>query len=208
MHFVDIQFLQSPVSPALLMGDYGSQKTVQAINNLCNSAGGTVYSDQGLQHMTFFHDTMNNIVQNVISTESILRSLNEYRAITDQEQLCYVHPMMQLPIVCMPEIRKLHKEGLVYGFGIPVDAVPEEDVYGRLISNGEVVVESVKENPEDIYQEWIHRTDDPVLSESELDNIQTTRKFIREFLAKQEKQKDQVKLDPTDYPNPFNAIIK
>lgn len=207
MDVLDLQFIQRPLSASMLMGDQGSQRTLQALNQLCNVTASTVYSDAGLAHMNMVQTSINNIVSKLVTANDILRSVTDFRPITQPDQLCYIPNPMQIPILCMPEIRELHKAGKIFGFGIPVNAVPEEDIYGRLINNGKVEVTSLKDNPEDVYQTWEWRTDDPELSFSDLDNIESTRIFLREFLAEQMKAGGD-QLDPTDYPNQMNVKIK
>lgn len=196
MQVLDIQVIQRPLSAGMLMGDAGSMRTVQAINSLYNVTGGTVYSEAGAAHAAMVQQSIDSIVGKLMTANDMLRSITDFRAITEAEQLCYVPQPMQLPILCMPEIRELHQAGRIYGFGVPVDAVPEEDVYERMINNGRVEIVSYKDNPDEIFQEWTWSSSDPELSFSDLDNIEATRNFIREMLKTQEKP-----LDPTGYPD-------
>lgn len=199
MQVLDLQFIQRPLSASLLMGDQGSQRTLQALNQLCNVTAGTVYSEAGMMHMNMVQESINNIVSKLITAKDMLSSISDLRAITCADQLCYIPEPMQLPILCMPEIRELHQQGKIFGFGIPIDAVPKEDVYGRLINNGRVEIVGYKDNPEEIYQTWEYSTEDPDLSFSDLDNIESTRRFLKEFLAQQTSEDAQ--LDPTSYPD-------
>ena len=198
---MDLQVLQRPLSAGILMGDQGSTRTIQAINSLYNTTGAAVYSEAGQAHYDMVQQSITNIVRKLVTANDMLRSITDYRAITEPDQLCYVPETMWLPILTMPEIRELHQAGKIYGFGVPVDAVPQEDVYGRLINNGRVEIVGYKDNPDEIYQEWTMYTDDPELSWSDLDNIEASRNFIRGMLAEQGRSGDQ--LDPTDYPNKF-----
>lgn len=198
---MDLQVLQRPLSAGILMGDQGSTRTIQAINSLYNTTGAAVYSEAGQAHYDMVQQSITNIVRKLVTANDMLRSITDYRAITEPDQLCYVPETMWLPILTMPEIRELHQAGKIYGFGVPVDAVPQEDVYGRLINNGRVEIVGYKDNPDEIYQEWTMYTDDPELSWSDLDNIEASRNFIRGMLAEQSRSGDQ--LDPTDYPNKF-----
>lgn len=201
---MDLQVLQRPLSAGILMGDQGSMRTIQSINSLYNTTGAAVYSEAGQAHYEMVQQSISNIVRKLVTANDMLRSITDYRAITEPDQLCYVPETMWLPILTMPEIRELHQAGKVYGFGVPVDAVPKEDVYGRLINNGRVEIVGYKDNPEEIFQEWTMYTDDPELSWSDLDNIEASRTFIRGMLAEQSRSGDQ--LDPTDYPNKFIEV--
>ena len=176
---MDLQVVQRPLSAGILMGDQGSMRTVQSINNLYNTTGAAVYSEAGQAHLEMVQQSINNIVRKLVTANDMLRSITDYRAITKPDQLCYVPEPMWLPILTMPEIRELHQAGKIYGFGVPADAVPQEDIYGRLINNGRVEIVGYKDNPDEIYQEWTMYTDDPELSWSDLDNIEATRNFIK-----------------------------
>lgn len=205
MEIADVQTICQPLSAGMLMGDQGSTRTIQAINDMYGVNAGTVYSEAGSQHYLMVQQSIDNIVSKLITANDLLRTVSDFKQILDREQLCYVPEPMQLPILTMPEIRELHQQGKLYGFGVPADAVPDEDVYGRMINSGRVSIVGYDDNPEEIYRTFEWNSSDPELSLAELENIRATREFISEMLQTQrEAGGDQ--LDPTDYPNKFIEV--
>ena len=123
---------------------------------------------------------------------------NEYVPIQCVDDLYNVPPCMQEAIVMYQPVRELLMDGRIYGYGINPVNLPEEDVYGRLISNGKT--NSVDKNE----LEWYWRTDDPKLTEDDLEAIEKTRGWIDRFLLEQMEVGGDWK-DPTD---PANTISK
>jgi hypothetical protein len=111
---------------------------------------------------------------------------------------------MQIPILSMPRIRQLVEQGKLYGFGVDTDAIPTEDIFGRICRNNDVELNP----PGDWQPEYItfsHCSLDPVLEEDEIEAIDTTRRWFDSFLDEQ-MGKDGDLYDPTDYPNKIRII--
>ena len=123
---------------------------------------------------------------------------NEYVAIQSIDDLYNVAPCMQEAIVMYRPVRELLEDGRISGYGISPSNLPNEDVYGRLINNGRTDTTTKKE------LEWYWRTDDPKLTEADLEAIEQTRGWIDRFLLEQMEVGGDWK-DPTD---PANTISK
>ena len=122
---------------------------------------------------------------------------NVFRPIECEEDLYNVAPCMQEAIITYEPIRQLIEDGRIYGYGVKPENLPEEDVYGRLINNGKVKTDSKE-------LEWMWKTDDPQLTETDLEAIEQTRGWIDAYLTMQ-MQPDGDYKDPTD---PSNTISK
>jgi len=123
---------------------------------------------------------------------------NEYVAIQSIDDLYNVAPCMQEAIVMYRPVRELLEDGRISGYGINPSNLPDEDVYDRLINNGKTDTTTKKE------LEWYWRTDDPKLTEADLEAIEQTRGWIDRFLLEQMEVGGDWK-DPTD---PANTISK
>ena len=123
---------------------------------------------------------------------------NEYVPIQCVDDLYNVSPCMQEAIVMYRPVRELLMDGRISGYGINPNNLPEEDVFGRLIDNGRTDNISKKE------LEWCWRSDDPKLTEAELEAIEKTRGWIDRFLVEQMEIGGDWR-DPTD---PANTISK
>lgn len=187
-------------SPSDLLGSVGRRGLVDSINSALGSSGFFGGSHDMFASMrNVFQDHV--IVPMVKASENARRlmdrlfSKNEYRPLTTEQDLAVVPDLMKMPILMYEPVLSLFKQGRINGFGFDVDCMPDEDVFGRLISNGRCddIAAALDENGtfELSYQFF---SDDPVISFDELDAIEDTRNFIDKFL----KDSD---LDPTDYPS-------
>lgn len=118
---------------------------------------------------------------------------DEYRAIECEKDLEAIPSCMHDCIMRYKPIKKLFDQSRIFGFGW--DYVPEEDCYGRLLSNGNVedVLEAMDDQGEfELVYEY--KSTDPDLSDEELEAIQATRNYIDWVL-------ENTQYDPTDFPN-------
>lgn len=117
---------------------------------------------------------------------------NIIRPIMTFDDLLGLPVVMQLPILTMPEVRHLLEQGRIDGFGYLPENLPSEDVYGRLIANGQIddvgTMLAEQGTLTFTYEWW---SDDPELDGIQLDAIATSREFVRRVLATTD-------IDPTD----------
>lgn len=92
---------------------------------------------------------------------------------------------MWVPVAMHPVIRQFGEQHRVDLFGMDVKNLPEENVYQRLIDNGVAVLtpESLKENNGKYTIEFTFSTDDPKLTDDELEAIRDTYDFIDLFYS-------------------------
>lgn len=121
-----------------------------------------------------------------------------YYPVQSIDDLYEVNPCMQEVIISYQPIRDLLTDNRISGYEINPANLPSEDVYGRLINNGKTDSVSKKE------LEWLWKTDDPKLSEQDLEAIEQTRGWIDKFLLEQLAPDGEWR-DPTD---PSNTISK
>lgn len=105
-------------------------------------------------------------------------------------------PCMIKAILTFPPIRKLAEDGRIDAWGIDVNTFPDEDEYGRLISNGRVdlIPGNIKDGEVTLLYEWCSL--DPIVSLDELEDIEETRMFLAAFLE----DEDTKNIDPTAVP--------
>ena len=201
------------ITPSLssLLGTNASSDVLTYLNNQYGSQGGVIFGQPGDPLADSFNNLMNVVTQQLVQTDQIVQDTvtaveQPYmiRAITSEEQLYHTPVSMQLPILMYAPVRKLFEEDRIYGYGYDKTCLPDEDVFGRLIDNGSVVFNpdhyEDKKIPEYITEEW--KTDDPILSEEELEDIEKTRAFVMRYLQEQMKEGGDMR-DPTD---PSNRI--
>ena len=187
-----------------LLGTSGRSELIQEINSHCG--GGSFFGSE----MDPYRDSYNVFMQTIVEpirqartglqqVSSSLNKVDQYRSITNLEELERgIPPCMRMGILTYAPIRKQLEEERIDGFGIKAEDLPDEDVYGRLISNGQVEIHSStldKDGKIDV--KWEFSTDDPEITRDELDMLEDTRTFIDKFMS----DEDTKYLDFTDYPN-------
>ena len=128
---------------------------------------------------------LSHAVNNILNPDRIrpLIAINDFKAIP----LC-----MEMAICLYPPVRQGIEEGRMEGFGYIPDSLPTEDVFGRMIENfrcDDVLAAS----DDDGYfpLSGTMYSDDPDLSDDELDAIEATRNFIRNKILRE------TMMDPT-----------
>ena len=201
-----LQSLSILPSIGAMLGTTHSEEVLDRLRQQ-NGAGvifgqeGDPYADKYNALCSLVHDQFGEADRTIQVIQEVIMHPNTYRAIESVEDLYAVPECMVEPILMLPAISGLLKDGRIYGYGIKPENLPEEDVFGRLIDNGKV--ECVDGKMPDTYV-WHWKSDDPVITEEELDNVKKTREWVSDFLVKQmEPGGDWI--DPTD---PENTISK
>lgn len=193
-------YLDSAPSPGALLGTTGTNELVQQINNnlgMSSQFFGSVDDIFAKGRQAFVQNIVEPIRQvgHTIKgvTNKLLRN-DVIMPLIQEDDFEYIPPTMHMPILMYEPVRQLHDQGRVHGFGYDPANMPTEDVYGRLIDNGVVDLDTDMEEDGSITfcHEW--DTDDPDLSFEELNYIEQTRMYLDEIIQ-------QRKFDPTDYPN-------
>lgn len=200
----DIQSLGVMPSLGAMIGSVHSPEVLERLNMA--SGGGVIFGQPGDPYRERYQALrsvlMNNLsVANeaIIKTHDVIVNPDRMYAITSEEQLNDVPPIMQLPIVTYAPVRQLLEAGRIDGYSIDPRFLPDEDVYGRLCNNGRVDTFEPKEEVT-----WCWRSDDPELTDEDIEAIDATRGFIDRWLVEQMRPGGAFK-DPTD---PSNTISK
>lgn len=104
---------------------------------------------------------------------------------------------MWVPIAMHPIIRQFGDQHRVDLFGMDVKNLPKENVYQRLIDNGVATItpESLKENDGKYIVEFVYSSDDPQLTDDELEAIKDTYDFIDLFYTDLDKMYDKLNMN-------------
>lgn len=116
-------------------------------------------------------------------SEMLNKHTNSIRPITSLHDLEYGIPeCMWLPIAMHPTIKKFGEQKRIDMFGIDSKSLPNENPYLRLINNGvDIDLAEYKKLGEDYMYTVEIRTDDPEVTDEELDAIADTYDFIDLF---------------------------
>lgn len=180
-----------------LMGTSGSDAIINNINAASGST--TFFGSMYDRYATIRNKFIENIVVPIKAAEAVLYktvdamvNIDRIKPLITMDAFKSITPAMHLPILMYEPVRTLFDQGRVSGFGYDPEFLPEEDVYGRLINNGTTydALESL-DDENMVTLDYTYWSDDPVLTDEELDSIEDTRRFVDRILA------DTV-YDPTD----------
>lgn len=199
-----IRSLSMMPSLGSMIGGTHSSEVLERLNMA--SGGGVIFGQPGdpirdrYQHLTDVLVNNLNVADRVIThTRQVIMEPGKMTPVTSVEAAKFVPPAMQLPIVMYEPVRTLLQAGRIDGYGIDPRFLPEEDVYGRLVSNGKA---DISAGDKEFVWEW--KTDDPKLTDEDLSAIEQTRDWIDRWLVN-EMQPGGTYRDPTD---PTNKISK
>jgi hypothetical protein len=186
-----------------MLGNVHSNDVLDRLNMA--SGGGVIFGQPGdpfkdrYKHLREQLGTSLALADQIIErTRQVVMEPEKMVPITSVEAMYDVPKSMQLPILMYEPVRTLLQEGRISGYDIDPANLPDEDVYGRLINNGRVVI------GEDEFMTWEWKTDDPNLTEEDLEAIELTRGWIDSWLVNEMKPGGDYR-DPTD---PSNKISK
>lgn len=185
-----------------LLGTSSSADFIKSIN--VDTGGGTYYGDTNDPFRNNYMHFMQHVVQPIRDTQvklleakMTIEKPDTFRTIDSVQELeTGVPPCMWPGILTFEPVRKLAVSGRIEAFGVDVSNYPTEDVYGRLIDNGTVMLvpENIKDRQVELVYE--HVSTDPVLTMDELEHLENTRIFLEGFLLNE----DTMHLDPTSIP--------
>lgn len=186
-----------------ILGTSGAQDLLKTINQQAGFGSSYFGSENDPFKDSYMH-FMSTVIQPIRDVRLQLHAANatvqredKYVEILSEEDLkAGVPPCMYDGILTFGPIRELAQDGRIEAFGIDVNNYPIEDEYGRLIQNGRVdlIPENIVDGMVELVWEW--KTTDPIVTDEELDILDTTRRYLHEFIMDEET----MHLDPTSIP--------
>ena len=119
---------------AYLGGNYGQQAVLDKLNSVWNTNGSGVLFGQSVwgDRYAAFTQTItardNEAFHAVERTLDVTLRPNKILPIESLEDLEQVPPCMYQAILTMPQMRKLYDEGMIRGWGVEPQDLPQEDV--------------------------------------------------------------------------------
>ena len=195
---------------AYLGGNYGQQAVLDKLDSVWNTNGSGVLFGQSVwgDRYAAFTQTItardNEAFHAVERTLDVTLRPNKILPIESLEDLEQVPPCMYQAILTMPQMRKLYDEGMIRGWGVEPQDLPQEDVVGRLLENGSFSTLDPNYDREAPIS-WTFRSGDPIYNFDELSLLRSSREWIAEELERQLSE-DGDNLDLTDVPNRMGKI--
>ncbi len=202
MQILPMRDLQLAPIVGKLFGTVSDENVLNAINNYSESSNVIFGQDNPI---TKQFNNLVNIVKNSLQTSmdfvdravNVITNKNTLKPITKEEHFNFIPESMHEAILMCEPIKQLFLEDRIYGFGYK--ALPDEDVWGRLINNGSVYIDK-DTKPDDVKFQWEWKSTDPIHTIEDIDAVEKTRGFICEWYDNEIKKDDRIR-DITDWPN-------
>lgn len=161
------------------------QQVMDQINSKYLNSG-VIFGGVGDAMATAYNNFNQAFTQTAIKTSEILDNVREL--VKQKERMTYLYKeesfehvptCMYLPMLTHAPIREWHDNKVIDGWGISPMDIPEYDPYINVLSNGyhEINVGDTAE-----YDTWTWATDDPEVSDAEVDIIRESRRFLEAFI--------------------------
>lgn len=190
---LDIMQFERIPSIGAILGTQGQKDVLDIINS---KLGGSSFfgssSDPFAQQQRYFIDRVVQPIRFVAHqfkqqfSEMTNRHENVIRPIVSLQDLEYGIPeCMWMPIAMHPTIKKLGEQRRVDLFGYDPKKLPDENPYLRLLNNGcDVDVDRLRKEGDNYMYTVEIRSDDPDLTDDELEAIGDTYNFIDLYYSK------------------------
>ena len=180
-----------------LLGSSGRQDIIKRITSSWNNNRPSIFGTAQDKFAGMYNNLMGTIHDSIQATEKIVKSVGDTLfnrdiicPVISEKDLWNINPTMQWHLIHHEPLRQLLAEEKVYGWEYKLEDLLTEDVVGRMITNGEWDSNSDEES-----LVWYWNSNDPDLSEEELETIGKSREYMTKFIAKQLKGD---KKDPTN----------
>lgn len=207
MHITAIANLQEAPTMSSLLGARGHEEVVSRINQTWekHNRSGFNFDDIPLHRDCgkLFRAAQLRIEEDLETLQelNVADKKEVYQAITNANQLFHLTEGDKLVIATAPAVRPLAIAGVLDLYGWTLTSLPENDPFESVLEVG------LKSDNEGVPDEYVSRCIDTStldLTDRDIENIEKTRDFIDEFMAKQlghPRQKD-----PTAYPECIGKI--
>lgn len=211
MRVMSLVELPNAVPIGVFTGSTGMRDVLEHMNATWRNGanvifGEGIFGDRYRAFKELVTDRQREIIRTVEKTVQAVTCPDKIVAIESREDLEHVPPAMYIPILTYAPVRKLYDEGMIRGWNVSPEELPEEDVVGRMINNGRFRSDDEEwmKDPESGVK-YTFKTGDPDYTREELNQIETTREFIDRYLEEELGPKGS-KLDLTDLPNQMGKL--
>ena len=174
-----------------ICGTTGHQAVLDNLNKHWTN-GATVFGSAndhtGAAYNKFRQYVQENIVaptMDVNLLSAITVAVGETMAVTSSRALYSIPETMYTGILTEPYIRTMLEDGNIAGWGIAPEALPEEDVVGRMINNCTIDSTDPDFMEDDYYLEYNYDSTDPLYTDEDLYNFEVSREFITDYIEDQ-----------------------
>lgn len=133
--------ISAQAMPGMFLSTATPRATLDRINSTLGGVGyfGTAndpFRDGHMQYMQSYVVPIQLAQEQVREYARAHVDKDYIRALTCEEDFFTTPPCMYMPILSYAPVYELLKQGRIDGYGIPIEAVHDDDPYGRAIENG------------------------------------------------------------------------
>lgn len=206
MYVAPLTDIDSVPSLGAMIGSVHSQDILDQINakwgtsTVAFGLADDPYQEQYRHFSSLINAKLKESDNYVMQTTQHIFNPDIYMPITSEHDLACIPQVMQLPMLMMPQMRKMLEKGMIWGWGWTPEHLPEEDFYDRLIKSGSI--EFVAGDPKTVpdYIVWDYKSTDPDLTPPQLDAIDRSRRWLADMIEREMSEGGQ-RRDPTDLSN-------
>lgn len=189
MQILSVIDLPQAVPISCFTGATGMQDVLEHMNAAWRSSGSGVIFGEGMfgdRYRAFTELVTNRERAMVAAVERSIQAVtcpDKSFVIESEEDLRHVPPCMYIPILTYAPMRKLFEDGMISGWGVKWEDLPEDDAAGRQLENGRFRTWDPKwqENP-DAGVTYNYRSGDPEYTRQQLEDIESSRPFFDTWL--------------------------
>jgi hypothetical protein len=174
-----------------LVGSTQSQAMLDHINSKWGGTASVSFGQINNPMNDNFRNFMNLIHGQIARTDRVIQEVTQsvlypehWRVIDSEEALAAAPASMQPAILMTPGVFELFREGKLSAWDWNPDTFPKEDVYGKQLDNGKVVIDPRDPSilPEYIVSEWNSAEKDFEMTEEQQEILEKSREYITKLL--------------------------
>ena len=192
-----------------MIGSTQSQAILDQINSRWGGTASVSFGQINNPMNDHFRNFMNLIHGQIARTDRVIQEVTQsvlyqehWRVIDSEEALAAAPASMQPAILMTPGVFELFKEGKLSAWDWNPDTFPEEDVYGKQLNNGKVVIDPRDPSilPEYVVTEWNSAEKDFEMTDEQQEILEKSREYITNLLN-EEMGENGTRRDITDLSN-------
>lgn len=201
--------------PSLMavIGSTQSQSVLDAINARYGGTASVAFGQTTNPMNEDYRNFMSLVHNKIEKADNIIREVTQsilypehWRVIDTEEALAAAPACMQPALLMTPGVFELFKENKLSGWDWDPDTFPNEDVYGKQLNNGKIIIDPRDPSilPEYVESEWNSAETDFELTDEQQEILEKSREYLIK-LVNQEMSNNGSRRDITDLSNTISV---
>lgn len=192
-----------------MVGTTSSQAMLDQINARWGGTASVSFGQIDNPMNEGYRNFMNVIHNTIAKTDRIIQEVTQsvmypehWRVIDSEEALAAAPVSMQPAILMTPGVFELFKEGKLSAWDWDPNTFPDEDMYGKQLNNGKVVIDprDIENSPKEMVTVWNSAEKEFEMTDEQQEILEKSREFITNLLN-EEMGADGQRRDITDLSN-------